>query len=147
VTKSVSVNTAQEQGATFEFLTGGVTLTSTPSGARVVIADKTVGITPYHLADQPPGDIRYALQATGYTRFEGQVTVPPGQEIQAPPAILTKPEKVATAAPVHKSTAPRGSSSSGGHSSGSSHNSNERDNGETTGQRWMRILAPGGIIR
>lgn len=60
---------------TFRFANGSVKIISAPSGAKVSLGEKELGVTPLLLDEVKPGLVRYQLQLTGFkpTEIGGEV--------------------------------------------------------------------------
>ena len=59
---------------------GKLVVSSDPSGARVFLNGKAVGLTPLRLDGVPPGDYAVLLVKKGYTEFSARIRVDPGAE-------------------------------------------------------------------
>lgn len=60
---------------TFRFANGSVKIISAPTGAKVSLGEKELGVTPLLLDEVKPGAVRYQLQLAGYkpTEISGEI--------------------------------------------------------------------------
>ncbi len=118
--QSVAVIRQQSQNTLFEFIGGGVAITSVPTGAKVLLGDKPLGVTPLHLTDLPPGEVTYTIAFAGYTTATVKGTVETGGDTALPVKLVK-----GTAKPIAKSGG-NGNSQSG---SGARKPSSDGDSG------------------
>jgi TonB family protein len=74
-TENVSIERGKTAHITPKYLGGSVTITSSPSGAKIMRNGAAIGETPLTLNDQQPGDVSYTLDLAGYisTTVEGKI--------------------------------------------------------------------------
>jgi len=86
-----------EKGATdrvaWAFPRGNLEVTSTPSGAKVVMNGRELGSTPLTARDLPPGEVTLALTLPGFDPISIPTTVVNGQTV-AVPAMLTSSDRI-----------------------------------------------------
>jgi len=111
----ITVQRQQPQNTLFEFIGGGVTITSQPIGAKVMVGEKELGVTPLQLADLPPGDVEYVLQLAGYSAAIVQGTIESGGAAAFSAKLSKVPARV-----IAKRSPTKSKRSSDGESSGSS---------------------------
>ena len=110
--ENVTVERGKTAHATSKYSGGSVTITSAPSGARVIRKGETLGETPLTLNDQQPGNASFTLDRPGFLSItvEGQIELEkmltldaklPAEDRVAPPAELDeRPVPIKTVAPV-----------------------------------------------
>jgi TonB family protein len=74
-TENVTIERGKTAHVTSKYSGGSVTITSSPSGARVMRDGKDIGETPLTLNEQQPGDVSFTLDLAGYisTTVEGKI--------------------------------------------------------------------------
>jgi hypothetical protein len=65
-------------------IVGGLSISTEPSGASVVVNGRSVGTSPYEDKDLPPGLYKVRIEKEGYTPWEGSLTVIAGRKIEVP---------------------------------------------------------------
>jgi len=86
---------------------GGLVVTTRPSGARVLLDGKEMGVTPWENAKLRPGTHAFACEKDGFAAYEKQVTVVEGKTDSLSFALEPKPAAPA-AAPVKEKGKPVG---------------------------------------
>lgn len=66
---------------------GKVALDSIPSGARAVVGNEEVGVTPVDELDVPSGRVRVVLTRPGYLPFGAFPEIPPNDRVELKPAL------------------------------------------------------------
>jgi len=67
---------------------GGIVVTSVPTGGQVYIDNQFRGVTPVTVYNVPSGTHIVNIDLAGYTGWSGSVDVPPGQIVQLPAALV-----------------------------------------------------------
>ncbi len=118
--------------------TGSLSVTSTPSGAAVLVDDVSRGITPTTISDIPVGSHAIRVTLPGYSDYEGSASISAGS---------TTPLTVSLAA-VRSSSQDTGSSSSssGGSTSGGSTSGGSTSSTSNPGTVEVRSQPSGAII-
>jgi hypothetical protein len=99
-TRSVTVRGHEQEAANFQFLTGGLMVTSEPANATIMAGDVDLGETPKEISSLQPGPVSFTLKLKGYDPASVTGTVVAAQ-VNDLPVTLTK------TAPGEKPTEPR----------------------------------------
>ena len=70
LTDKIEIKRGEVTVKTFRFANGSVKIISAPTGAKVSLGEKELGVTPLLLDEVKPGPIRYKLQLTGFKPTE-----------------------------------------------------------------------------
>jgi hypothetical protein len=81
-TERVTVARSQTERVATTFESGGVSITSKPSGATVTLDGLVVGTTPLSLKDIPAREVTYELRANGYEALKISGNVVAGRELK-----------------------------------------------------------------
>lgn len=84
---AVGAQTSEEDRETI-FLTGGVSIRTTPIGVEVFLDGRPVGTTPLELSDIRPGRHRLRLEYRGYRSVDRWITVPAGSGVSVEETLL-----------------------------------------------------------
>lgn len=98
-TRSFTVARGEPREAFFDFKGAGVTITSTPAGAKVLRDKEELGVTPLPLTDQPPGEVKYTLALAGYENASVQGSVEGGQPLTLTQSLKKTVQRAAQKAP------------------------------------------------
>ena len=66
---------------TLEYKKGSISISSAPSGARIIVNGQSYGDTPFKLSDLKPGNYAIKLEKEGFDPAERMVNLPPGEHL------------------------------------------------------------------